>query len=401
MRCAACTFLLSVCFAAGVPAQQHPRVVQSDAARQAALVLEQQGKLPEAAAAWQAIVKAHPRNSEAFAHLGLLEAHQQRYKEAIPYYRKSLALDPNVPGLRLNFALALFKAGEFAQAIPEFETLLKTTPSGSPELLRLNTLTGMSYYGLARYKEAAPFLQRAADIDPHNLTLLLSLAHSYLWSKQAQKVLDIYKIILEIDPDSAEADMLAGEALDEMRDGAGAMRMFRAAVKADPSFPNVHFGLGYLLWTQKQYSEAAAEFRSELANDPSHEQSTLYLGDTLIQLNRISEAEPILRKALALSPSFALAHLDLGILAMDAGRNDEALAELTAAERLAPDDVNVHWRLGRLYRSLGRKDEARAEFNKASSLNKAADDDLSKKIAIGRERPPAARQDAPAVAPQP
>ena len=41
--------------------------------------------------------------------------------------------------------------------------------------------------------------------------------------------------------------MLAGEALDEMKDKAGATQQFRAAVKADPKEPNVHFGLGYLL----------------------------------------------------------------------------------------------------------------------------------------------------------
>ena len=50
------------------------------AARQTALALEQQGRIAEAEAAWQAILKAHPSNPEAYAHLGLLEAHQQHYK---------------------------------------------------------------------------------------------------------------------------------------------------------------------------------------------------------------------------------------------------------------------------------------------------------------------------------
>ena len=38
--------------------------------------------------------------------------------------------------------------------------------------------------------------------------------------------------------ESAEADMLAGEALDEMNDHAGATQQFRAAVKANPQEPN-------------------------------------------------------------------------------------------------------------------------------------------------------------------
>ena len=72
------------------------------------------------------------------------------------------------------------------------------------------------------------------------------------------------------------------------------------------------------------------------------------------------------------------------------------------AARLAPEDVNVHWRLGRLYRAMGRKDEAKAEFDKASQLNKAADEDLYQKIANGQKRGRAGgAAPAPATAPNP
>lgn len=164
--------------------------------------------------------------------------------------------------------------------------------------------------------------------------------------------------------------------------------MFRAAAKADPTQPNVHFGLGYLLWTQKIYPEALKEFQAELANDPHHVQSMLYLGDTYIQLNDQAAAEPLLKRAAQLNPSLSLAHLDLGIIASDADHNDEALRELSLAAKLNPNDVNVHWRLGRLYRSLGKKELANAEFDKARNLNKAADEDLYKKIANGKTNPP-------------
>jgi tetratricopeptide (TPR) repeat protein len=164
--------------------------------------------------------------------------------------------------------------------------------------------------------------------------------------------------------------------------------MVRAAVAANPREPNVHFGLGYLLWTQKIYPEAAQEFKSELANDPQHVQSLVYLGDTEIQLNLLADAKPILEKAVRLDPAQPLAHLDLGILLSDAGDNEGALREFTLAEKLNPNDVNVHWRLGRLYRTIGRKDEAKAEFDKASTLNKAADEDLYKKISSGRAKQP-------------
>lgn len=365
--------------------------------RQNALALERQGKTDEAEAAWRALSKARPGDPEPYAQIAVLEARRQHYDAAIPLYRKALAINPNTPGLRLDLALALFKAGNLKGAIPEFEAARKKAAPGSPEAQRCTVLTGMSYYGLAEYAKAAPYLKEAADQDPQNLPLLLALAHSYLWSREFQRVLDVYHQILALNPESAEADMLAGEALDEMKDNEGSTKMFRAAVLANPKEPNAHFGLGYLLWTQKQYPEAIKEFQAELANDPNHVQSMLYMADASIQLNQSTGVESLLRKVVEMNPSFPLAHLDLGIVWADAGRNDDALHEFLQAEKLKPNDVDVHWRLGRLYRAMGKKQESVEEFNKANSLNRQADEDLYKKIAGGNAR----HQQGQPAAPQP
>lgn len=368
--------------------------------RDAALALEQQGRNAEAEAAWRAFLKSYPRDPEPMAHIGLLEARQEHYAEAIPYYRRALAINPRVPGLRLNLALALFKSGALKQAVAQFQILLKAAPPASPEAQRYTILIGMSYYGVADYVKATPYLQRAVDRDATNLPLLYTLAQSYLWSKQYNHVLDVYHQILVLDPDSAEADMLAGEALDEMKDNAGSVAMFRAAIKANPKEPNVHFGLGYLMWTQKHYPEAAAEFQTEIENNAAHQQARLYLADSYIQMNRIADALPLLEEVARTEPDLGLAHLDLGILYSDAGRDQDALRELGIAEKQIPNDVNVHWRLARLYRGLGKKEEAKIEFDKASKLNKAADEALFNKISNGKHGVPPANA-APATSGQP
>jgi tetratricopeptide (TPR) repeat protein len=365
--------------------------------RQTALTLEQQGKNVEAEAAWRVFLKAHPSNPEPYAHLGLLEARQEHYKEAVPLYRKALALNPAMPGLRMNLGLALFKNGELKQAILVFKPLLKSQPQGSDEAQRLTILLGMAHYGLGEYAAATPYLKQAAAHDAQNLPLRLTLAHSCLWAKQYQCVLDTYHEILTLNAESAEADMLAGEALDEMKDTTGAIQQFRAAVKANPKEPDAHYGLGYLLWIQKQYAEAASEFQAELANNPNHVLAMLYLADTEIQIRQIKNAGPLLERVVKLNPELALGHLDLGIVFADAGRHEDALREMKEAARLDPDNVNVHWRLGRLYHAMGKTDESKAEFDKASSLNKATDSSLVDKISNAHNGPPPAQK--PAAAP--
>jgi len=371
-----------------------------DDPRQAAIALEQQGKTTEAEAAWSALAKAYPTNAEPFAHLGLLEARQEHYTEAVAAYRKAMALDPAMPRLRFNLGLAYFKAGAYREALQEFKPLLKTEQADSDEAQRLAILIGMSHYGLAEFVAADPYLKQASDRDARNLPLLLTLAHSCLLSNQYQCVLDAFHRIMSLNAESAEAHMLMGEALDEMKDTNGAIRELRAAVLVNPKEPNVHFALGYLLWTQGHTAEAAQEFQAELQNIPGHNQATLYLADSYIQMNRFEDARPLLEAVVKMSPTNSMGHLDLGIVYADAGRKEDALGEFKTAIKLKPGDVNAHWRLGRLYRSMGKTAEAKAEFEKSKSLNKTADERLLKVMSRvpQQERAP---QGAAAASPAP
>ncbi len=230
--------LIFFLFALATLAQNAPNTSAGrDAAqsRETALNLEQRGELPDAEAAWRAVLKAQPGNAEALAHLGLIASHEEHYKDAAAYYRKALAIDPKLPGVRLNLGLALFKGGEMKEAAPVFAQLLKSAAPDSPEAQRYTILLAMSHYGAQEYAQAVPLLKQAATRDPQNLTLLMTLAHSCLWSKQYPCVLDTYREILALNAESAEADMLAGEASDELHDHNAAIEQFRAAVEANPN----------------------------------------------------------------------------------------------------------------------------------------------------------------------
>ena len=62
-----------------------------------ALALQQQGKLAEAAEAWQAVTRKNPHDAAAFASLGVVLSKQEKYAEAASAYRKALTLNPKLP----------------------------------------------------------------------------------------------------------------------------------------------------------------------------------------------------------------------------------------------------------------------------------------------------------------
>ncbi len=180
--------------------------------RSRAMALEQKGLNAEAEQIWSGIADADPQNAEALAHLGLLEARQEHYDKAIDYYRRAVAINPDLPGLQMNLGLTLFKAAQFPDAIKSFASEIRKHPGDQ----RLTILLGMAHYGMKDYLVAIPYLKRATERDPQSIALRLALAHSCLRSKQYQCVLNVHEEILALKPDSAEADMLAGEALDQM-----------------------------------------------------------------------------------------------------------------------------------------------------------------------------------------
>ena len=329
-----------------------------------AMALEQKGLNAEAEQIWDGIAKAHPRDAEALAHLGLLEARQERYEAAIDYYRRATAIDSDLPGLQMNLGLALFKAAQFPDAIEAFSAEIKKHPSD----LRLTILLGMAHYGMKDYLVAIPYLQRATERDPESIPLRMTLAHSCMWSKQYQCVLDVHKQILSLHGESAEADMLAGEAIDQMGDSATAEQELRAAILANPREPNVHFGLGYLLWTRSQWSEAAHEFQLELENNPEHLQAQIYLADARVQQSEFINALPELEKLAASDQSEPLVYRDLGIIYANDGRNDDALGEFRTTLKLDPHDVEARSRIAKLFQTMGKSDEGNDEQGRIKNL---------------------------------
>ncbi len=320
-----------------------------------AMALEKQGLNAEAEQIWDGIAKADPQDAEALAHLGLLEARQEHLGAAIDYYRRAAAINSDLPGLLMNMGLALFKAAQFPAAIEAFSSEIKKHPGD----LRLTILLGMAHYGMKDYLVAIPYLQRATERETQSIPLRMALAHSCMGSKQYQCVLNVHEQILALNGESAESDMLAGEALDQMGNSAAAEKALRAAVQINPKEPNVHFGLGYLFWKQNRWSEAAQEFQLELENDPHHAMSLIYLSDAWVQRGEFAKARPALEELATTDRSEPLAHRDLGIIYANAGRNDDAIRELGLAMKLDPDDAETHREIDKILQATGKKSEQR------------------------------------------
>ena len=331
------------------------------------MALEQSGQTAEAESAWSAILSADPRNAEALAHMGLLEARQQHLESAIGYYRRAVAIEPDRPGLQMNLGLALFKAAQFPDAIKSFATEIRKHPGDQ----RLMILLGMAHYGMKDYLVAIPYLLKAVERSPQDATLRLTLARSCMGSKQYECVVDTERAMRASNAESVEADLLSAAAREKMGQSQEAIHDLRDSLQANPNDPDLHFALGYLLWTQDEWADAADQFQLSLRNNPQHTKARLYLDDCLVRQNQNSKALPDLEKLSGSAHSESLVHIDLGIIDSAAGRTDDAIREFEMARDSDPDGVEAHRQLARLYQAAGKPEEAKAEVEKGSQISQS------------------------------
>jgi Tfp pilus assembly protein PilF len=93
-------------------------------------------------------------------------------REAIPFYRAAMIRNPNDADLHLNLANAFYHSGEYAEAIPEYETAISL-----PSDFRMGAMLdlGWAYVKSGRPEQAEQEFQQVLQIDPYNTAAIESL----------------------------------------------------------------------------------------------------------------------------------------------------------------------------------------------------------------------------------
>ncbi len=345
-----------------------------------ALALQQSGDWAAAEAVWRQLTRAAPADYRYWTSLGACLAHQGRFEEAIEDYRKSLRLSPHDPQTNFNLGLACFKTGKLERAIQPLTVAEGALPQGA-EQARL--LLGMSYYGTGQAAKAIPYLERAAEHEPANAELQLTLARAYLQANAFDKAREQFVRMLSINSDSAQVHLLLAEAYDGLGKTEDALAEFRLAA-GDGRTRGAHFGAGYLLLRDKHYDEAIAEFRQELTANPNGYAALGYLGDALLKAGNSQDAFSCLRASIAAEDKLWITHFDLGIIAETAKDYPGAINQFRQAITVNARRPEVHYRLAQAYAAVGQSAEAQAERRKVQALHAERNDDLVMKVSGNR-----------------
>ncbi len=203
---------------------------------------------------------------------------------------------------------------------------------------------------------------------PSTLQQSLDQAVQHHKAGDLRKAEDLYKQILDADPNHAVVLHLLGVTNFQSGQGDIAVELISKSVAIKPDYAEAHNSLGNTFRALKKLEEAAASFQKALTLNPDILEAHNNLGNTLKDLGRLDEAAASYHQALAIEPDFAEAHNNLGNALKDLGRLDEAVASYHKALDIKPDIVEAHNNLGNVLKDLGRLDESIASYHQALAI---------------------------------
>jgi Flp pilus assembly protein TadD len=148
-----------------------------------------------------------------------------------------------------------------------------------------------------------------------------------------------------------------------------ALELYRRVIEIEPDVAEAHFNLGLNLYEQGELELAERHLRRAIELRDDHLPARIRLAMTLRRTGRTEEAETLLRDLRERRPGDAGVHFELGMLLATTGRLPAAIESFETATRLEPNNASAHEFLAQSLMIAGRAAEARTHFERALELD--------------------------------
>jgi tetratricopeptide (TPR) repeat protein len=357
----------------------------------------------EAADEYQQVIRRSPNDTVALSAevKALIDA--SAYSEALAPARDYVRREPNHPSGHVMLGTIYQQLGDYAKAEPELEI----GAAKAPEDFEAQYQLGLVLARMGKPQQALPHLQRAVALKPGDrsaqyqlVAVLRSLgqaqqatqivgqlrqeqgqesvnsqlasegtkANDLLQSGKPEDAAQIYRHMLEENPDSAQTAYNLGLALEAMNDTKGAENALRKAIDIDPKLAVTRAELGRLelaggdLQSAQKWLESALDLEPELA-EARGDLAMLYA-----RKNDLISAEKLLHQALEDNPDYKEGHLNLGLILAQQNRKSDADEELDKAVALAPKDPATLSTVGKAKVQMGKVSEGIALLRQVVDL---------------------------------
>ena len=329
------------------------------------IVRAQLGETHDAVRLLARAVELKPQRAPVLVNLGLALHTLGRESEALVCCDRALALDPGLAGAhRLKYSV-LAALGEPEQALAHIGQAVRLAPGDAGALVDL----GVALEAAGRGTDAGVCFERALELEPelapahHNLGILAARRGEHA------RALGHYDRALALQPQQAAVHGNRGNALRELGRLDEAAQSYGTALALEPDNAVIRRNRAALLLLMGRPADALGDYDRLTTRPDSSPADLAGRGASLVGVGRYAEALAVLDRALALAPGDVQANVQRGVALQRLERHEDAVRSfdraLAADERL-PEVWNNR---GVALAALGRPTEALASFVRSAVLD--------------------------------
>ncbi|HSW39273.1 MAG TPA: tetratricopeptide repeat protein [Acidobacteriota bacterium] len=310
-------------------------------------------------------LNAQPNSAESLWMLGGIYSRLNRNLEAIPVYKKLLAVIGENTEITRRLAMALFEAGEYEEAVNFLQDLVERA---NPDR------TSLIYYGRARmelhdYREAIRVFQKLIENIPDDIEARFYLGRSFQKTGRYSEASDIFRSLVEKSAGGSE-EASANRAVFQQHLAAVYMELaeYQKAFAVYEEMAAVEPGVrGQLLNAYRigrQFDKALDFGRNLFEKDPGNIPVAIIYAHTLADAGKIVESIELLKKLLKSNPDSLDLYINLSRIYVQEKLFSEADEILNRAESM----------------DLGAEDRERLKFHRAAFYERKKDFDRAEEL---------------------
>jgi len=318
-----------------------------------------------------------------FSEQGMKALDENRYPAAVESFTQAIAADPKDYSLHFNLALAYSLMGKNADAIPEYKKTLEL----KPDLYEAELNLGISLLREKQPVEAVVYLTPAVARNAKEYRPNYYLATALLGAGDFVKAGQVYTSALAIDPKSPDVELGLAHALAGQNKLEDAAAHFKKAAELNASYRDDLLELAGMYEKANQPEQAMSIYQQFPENPGAQER----MGELLLKAGKAAEAIPCFQFAVAKSPTEAnrAALAEAFLKNNEPGKAQPLVEQILAAD---PDNFEIRMLHGRLIRDQRKFPEAAEEFERAAKLKPDAPQawsELAGVLVMAENYPPA------------